>query len=67
VPVAPVVPAGAPLIALVGPVAAGAPIDAVPVAPILDMSGAKDAPTGPALAGGPVAGQPVLPGPSAAH
>jgi hypothetical protein len=66
-PVAPVVPAGAPLIALGGPVAAGAPIDGVAAAPILDMSGVKDAPTGPAPTGGPVPGQPVMPGPSGTH
>ncbi|QKU47374.1 hypothetical protein MAP44135_4076 [Mycobacterium avium subsp. paratuberculosis] len=60
----PVVPAGAPLIALGGPAAAGAPVEAA--APLIDMSGVKDAPTGPAPTGGPVPGQPVRPGPSGA-
>jgi hypothetical protein len=60
----PVVPAGAPLIALGGPAAAAAPLEAA--APIIDMSGVKDAPTGPAPSGGPTAGQPIRPGPSGA-
>ena len=58
-PPMPVVPVGAPLIAL-----AGAPVDGVAGAPIIDMAGTgKGAPTGPAPAGGPVSGQPVPPGP----
>ncbi|MGB9306230.1 MAG: beta-xylosidase, partial [Mycobacterium sp.] len=56
----PVVPVGAPLIAL-GP--EGLPLPAG--APIIDMSKTgKGAPTAPASAGGPVPGQPLIPGPT---
>ena len=53
----PVVPVGAPLIAL------DTPLGGAASAPLVDMSGVKDAPTGPPPTGGPVSGQPLPAGP----